>query len=65
MEFNFHEKYTKRWYYEFDLGGKFFFIYLKVDHDRSADAKVAGPTIEELRNQKVLGFGLASLNHEY
>ena len=64
-QFSYDEKYKKWWYYEFDLDGKFLLIFMKVDHDRKEDVKVAKLYIEELRNQKQQGFALAALNHEY
>ena len=64
-EYNFDEKYKKWWYYEYDLDGKYTCVFIKADHDRAAEAKIAGPVIEELREQNQLGFGLVSLNHEY
>lgn len=45
----FQENYTKWWYYEYDLMGNYYFLFLKVDHDRQADKKLALPIIDELR----------------
>ena len=64
-QFNFDEKYKKWWYYEYDLDDKYTAIFLKADHDRAAEAKIASPTIEEIRDQDQMGFGLIALNHEY
>lgn len=64
-EYKFDEKYKKWWYYEFDLDEKYTFIFNKVDHDRAAEAKMASPIIEEIRDQEQIGFGLVALNHEY
>lgn len=36
-EFVFDEKYKKWWFYEFELYEKYNLIFLKVDHDRTAD----------------------------
>ena len=33
-EFEFKDSFKKWWYYEFDLNGKYFFIFMKIDHDR-------------------------------
>lgn len=48
-EFQFQDNYTKWWYYEYDLAEKYYFVFLKVDHDRQADKKLARPIIDELR----------------
>jgi hypothetical protein len=64
-QFNFDEKYKKWWYYEYDLDDKYTSIFIKADHDRAAEAKIASPIIEEIRDQDQMGFGLIALNHEY
>jgi len=33
-KFQFKDNFAKWWYYEYDLDGKYFFIFMKVDHDR-------------------------------
>lgn len=63
-EFDFQEKYKKWWYYEYDLNQKYFFIFMKVDHDRQADKKLAGPIVDELNSMNNLGFGISVLNHD-
>merc|ERR1712151_1295997 len=33
-EYQFDAKFKKWWYYEYDMNGKYFFIFMKIDHDR-------------------------------
>ena len=49
--FSFNENYTKWWYYEYDLMDKYVFLFLKIDHDRQSDKKLARPIIDEIRAQ--------------
>ena len=33
-DYGYQEKYAKWWYYEYDLNGQYFFVFMKIDHDR-------------------------------
>lgn len=64
-EYQFSENYTKWWYYEYDLIGKYYCLFLKVDHDRQADRKHSKPIIDEIKKQAThYGFAVALLNQE-
>ena len=49
--FEFSENYTKWWYFEYDLMGKYYFLFMKVDHDRQSDKKYARQIIDEIKTQ--------------
>ena len=63
--YKYNENYSKWWYYEYDLIGKYYCLFLKVDHDRQADRKLSKPIIDEIQNQAThYGFAVALLNQD-
>lgn len=61
--YTFDKTYKAWWYYEYDIDGRYYFIFMKIDSDKKSDAKLAEVIINELRfQQQHLGFAIHRMN---